>query len=59
VDQGGGWLIQQRDLTPDKLANATKNRALHVLLERALQAKTMQKTDATARVVAACEELAT
>jgi UDP-N-acetylglucosamine--N-acetylmuramyl-(pentapeptide) pyrophosphoryl-undecaprenol N-acetylglucosamine transferase len=58
VDQGGGWLIQQRDLTADKLANILKTTGRYTLLERALQAKTMQKTDATARVVAACEELA-
>ena len=58
VDQGGGWLIQQRDLTADKLANILKTTGRYTLLERALQAKTLQKTDATARVVAACEELA-
>ena len=58
VDQGGGWLIQQRDLTAEKLANILKTTTRYTLLERALQAKTMQKTDATARVVAACEELA-
>lgn len=59
VDQGGGWLIQQRDLTAEKLANILTTTGRYTLLERALQAKTMQKTDATARVVAACEELAT
>lgn len=58
VDQGGGWLIQQSELTPEKLANILKTTGRYTLLERALQAKTMQKTDATARVVAACEELA-
>ncbi|WP_411877966.1 undecaprenyldiphospho-muramoylpentapeptide beta-N-acetylglucosaminyltransferase [Polaromonas sp. YR568] len=58
VEQGGGWLIQQRDLTADKLANILKTTGRYTLLERALQAKTMQKTDATAQVVAACEELA-
>jgi UDP-N-acetylglucosamine--N-acetylmuramyl-(pentapeptide) pyrophosphoryl-undecaprenol N-acetylglucosamine transferase len=59
VDQGGGWLIQQRDLTPDRLAEMLQKTERHVLMQHGIQAKTMQKTDATARVVAACEELAT
>jgi UDP-N-acetylglucosamine--N-acetylmuramyl-(pentapeptide) pyrophosphoryl-undecaprenol N-acetylglucosamine transferase len=58
VDQGGGWLIQQRDLTPGKLAEMLQKTERNVLVQHGLQAKTMQKIDATARVVAACEELA-
>lgn len=57
VDQGGGWLIQQRDLTPERLSEMLQKTERHVLVQKGLQAKTMQKTDATARVVAACEEL--
>jgi UDP-N-acetylglucosamine--N-acetylmuramyl-(pentapeptide) pyrophosphoryl-undecaprenol N-acetylglucosamine transferase len=59
VDSGGGWLVQQRDLTPGFLADMLQKTERPALLQRALQAKKMQKTDATANVVAACEELAT
>ena len=59
VDQGGGWLEQQRDLTPEKLAEMLQKTERTALLDRALQAKKMQKKEATNRVVAACEELAT
>lgn len=58
VTQGGGWMEQQRDLTPEKLAAMLQKTERFTLLERALQAKKMQKTEATARMVAACEELA-
>jgi UDP-N-acetylglucosamine--N-acetylmuramyl-(pentapeptide) pyrophosphoryl-undecaprenol N-acetylglucosamine transferase len=59
VDQGGGWLEQQRELTPQKLADMLQKTERVTLVSRALQAKKMQKTEATARVVAVCEELAT
>jgi UDP-N-acetylglucosamine--N-acetylmuramyl-(pentapeptide) pyrophosphoryl-undecaprenol N-acetylglucosamine transferase len=58
VDQGGGWMEQQRDLSAEKLADMLKKMERTALVERAVQAKTMQKTEATARMVAACEELA-
>jgi len=58
VAQGGGWLTQQRDLTPSILANMLQKTERSTLVQTALQAKTMQKTDATAHVVAACEDLA-
>ncbi|MDO9403586.1 MAG: undecaprenyldiphospho-muramoylpentapeptide beta-N-acetylglucosaminyltransferase [Polaromonas sp.] len=58
VDQGGGWLVQQKDLTPDTLARLIQDTGRPALLAAAVQARTMQKTEATARVVAACEELA-
>ena len=58
VNQGGGWLAQQRDLTPEKLAAMLQKTERTALVERALRAKTMQKIEATARVVAVCEELA-
>jgi UDP-N-acetylglucosamine--N-acetylmuramyl-(pentapeptide) pyrophosphoryl-undecaprenol N-acetylglucosamine transferase len=57
VEQGGGWLVQQRDLTPEMLAKMLQNMERSTLLKRAHQAKTMQKIDATQEVVAACEEL--
>ena len=58
VDAGGGWLVQQRDLTPQKLADLLQKTEREELVRRALAARTMQKTTATAEVVAACEELA-
>ncbi len=59
VDQGGGWLVAQQALTPQYLADMLQKTERSTLLERGLQAKKMQKTNATAEVVAACEELAT
>jgi UDP-N-acetylglucosamine--N-acetylmuramyl-(pentapeptide) pyrophosphoryl-undecaprenol N-acetylglucosamine transferase len=58
VDQGGGWLEQQRELTPQKLADMLQKTERVTLVNTALQAKKMQKIEATARVVAVCEELA-
>jgi UDP-N-acetylglucosamine--N-acetylmuramyl-(pentapeptide) pyrophosphoryl-undecaprenol N-acetylglucosamine transferase len=59
VDQGAGWLQQQRDLTPSSLASLLQKTERQALVNAAVQAKTMQKTEATAHVVAACEELTT
>lgn len=58
VDQGGGWLVQQADLTAEGLAQMIRNTDRTELLARANQAKTLQKTQATREMVAACEELA-
>jgi UDP-N-acetylglucosamine--N-acetylmuramyl-(pentapeptide) pyrophosphoryl-undecaprenol N-acetylglucosamine transferase len=58
VAQGGGWLVQQNQLTPEYLATMLQKTERSALMERALQAKKMQKTEATTEVVAACEELA-
>lgn len=58
VDAGGGWLVQQRDLTPRGLADMILNMQRPALLEKALKAKAMEKTNATREVVNACEELA-
>ena len=58
VANGGGWLQQQRDLTPEKLAIMLQKTERSALVQSALNAKTMQKIDATAHLVAACEELA-
>ena len=58
VNAGGGWLVQQADMTPRSLADMLLNMERPALLERALKAKNMQKTQATREVVSACEELA-
>ena len=58
VQAGGGWLVQQRDLTPGGLAHMLQTMERSALVQRAQNAKKMQKTEATAAVVAACEELA-
>ena len=58
VAQGGGWLMQQHDLTPEKLAIMLQKTERPALVRSALQAKNMQKIDATAHLLNACEELA-
>lgn len=58
VDQGGGWLVPQSDLTPQFLAEMLQKLERTTLIQRGLKAKKMQKTDASAHVVAACEALA-
>lgn len=58
VDAGGGWVVQQTALSPEKLAHMIQNMQHSTLLETAQKAKMMQKTEATAAVVAACQELA-
>jgi len=57
VDQGAGQLLQQKDLTPEKLAQLLQKTERSTLMAWALQAKKLEKTDATEQVVAACEEL--
>lgn len=57
VDQGAGYLIQQCDLTPEKLAEMLQKTERSALVEVAQKAKSLQKLDATERIVAACEEL--
>ncbi|OQW88183.1 MAG: undecaprenyldiphospho-muramoylpentapeptide beta-N-acetylglucosaminyltransferase [Rhodoferax ferrireducens] len=58
VDQGAGWLVQQRDLSAQSLANMLLNMERTTLINKGLEAKKMQKLDATQRMVATCEELA-
>jgi len=58
VDAGGGWLVQQRELSPEWLADLIRKTERPELIRRALAAKAMEKINATAEVVAACEELA-
>ena len=58
VDSGGGWLIKQKILTPAVLADMLQKTERLALMHIALQAKTMRKIDATARLVAECEAFA-
>jgi UDP-N-acetylglucosamine--N-acetylmuramyl-(pentapeptide) pyrophosphoryl-undecaprenol N-acetylglucosamine transferase len=58
VDAGGGWLVQQADMTPQSLAALIQSMDRAELLKRAEAAKKMEKLNATREVVAACEELA-
>jgi UDP-N-acetylglucosamine--N-acetylmuramyl-(pentapeptide) pyrophosphoryl-undecaprenol N-acetylglucosamine transferase len=58
VDAGAGWLVQQRELTPQRLADLIQKTERPELIRKALAAKSMQKTHATEEVVKACEELA-
>ncbi len=58
VDAGGGWLLPQREMNAEMLSNMLQNMQRSSLLERAEQAKNMQKIEATTAVVRACEELA-
>ena len=57
VSAGGGWLVQQSDLTPEGLAKMLLNSERLALVDIAEKAKNMQKINATREVVAACEEL--
>jgi len=56
---GGGWLVQQRDLTPQGLADMLAGMTREELVRRAEAAKQLQKTGAMEIIVTACEELAT
>jgi UDP-N-acetylglucosamine--N-acetylmuramyl-(pentapeptide) pyrophosphoryl-undecaprenol N-acetylglucosamine transferase len=58
VAQGGGWLVPQSDLSPERLAQVLQKTERPALLACALKAKKMQKIHATRDVVTACEELA-
>ena len=58
VAQGGGWLLPQAAMTPEKLAHLLQNTERPALIQCGLEAKKMQQLHATDAVVAACEELA-
>ncbi len=58
VDAGGGWLLPQSELTPEGLAALLQGLDRAQLIVRAQAAKSLQKTEATTEVVAACEALA-
>jgi len=57
VDSGAGQLLPQKDMTPDRLVELLQKADRSTLLAWALQAKKLEKTEATAQVVKACEEL--
>jgi len=59
VERGGGWLMPQSELDPQRLAQFLQQATRENLLACASTARRSAKTDATARVVAACEELVT
>jgi UDP-N-acetylglucosamine--N-acetylmuramyl-(pentapeptide) pyrophosphoryl-undecaprenol N-acetylglucosamine transferase len=58
VDAGAAWLVPQTELTPQRLAQTLQTVQREQLLGMATQAKQMQKTEAVAAVVSACEQLA-
>ncbi len=58
VDQGAGWLLPQDELTPERLALLLQQTTRAQLLACASRARALQKSGATAELVAACEELA-
>ena len=57
VEQGAGWQIAQSELTPNYLAKLLQQTERLALVNIGLQAKKMQKIEATAHIVAACEAL--
>ena len=57
VEQGAGLQIVQSDLTPNKLAKLLQKTERTTLLDIALQAKKMNKAEATDHIVAAFEAL--
>ncbi len=56
-DQGAAWLVQQRDLTPALLVEMLLNMERNALMNKGLEAKKLQKNEATDSIVAACEAL--
>ena len=58
VEAGGGWLLPQAGLTPEALAALLQGMERSQLLARAQAAARLKQINATASVVAACEELA-
>jgi UDP-N-acetylglucosamine--N-acetylmuramyl-(pentapeptide) pyrophosphoryl-undecaprenol N-acetylglucosamine transferase len=57
-DGGAGVLIQQRDLTPERLAELLRGMSRERLLDMATKARALGKPDATRVVAEACMELA-
>jgi UDP-N-acetylglucosamine--N-acetylmuramyl-(pentapeptide) pyrophosphoryl-undecaprenol N-acetylglucosamine transferase len=57
VEADAAWLLPQTELTPEKLSEMLQKTERLMLLNRAIQAKKFEKTDATEQVVLACEEL--
>jgi len=57
VEQGAGWQMAQSLLTPQVLAKMLEKTERLTLVNIGLLAKKMKKIEATAHIVAACEEL--
>jgi len=57
VDAGAAWLVPQPEFTHEALARTLRTVQREQLQEMAVKAKQMQKTDAVAAMVAACEQL--
>ena len=57
ADQGGGWLVRQQDLTPERLARMLQKADRPTLMKTAMGARAMAKFGATEHLVAACERL--
>ena len=57
VDAGAAWLVPQPEFTPEALARTLRSVQREQLGAMAVKAKQLQKTDAVAAVVAACEQL--
>ena len=58
VDAGGAWLVPQTEFTPALLARRLQELQRPQLMEMAMKAQQMKKTEAVAAVVTACEQLA-
>ena len=58
VDAGAAWLVPQNELSPQQLALRLQSLQREQLVIMANKAKAMQKTEAVAAVVSACEQLA-
>ncbi|MEY4296130.1 MAG: hypothetical protein RLY82_1818 [Pseudomonadota bacterium] len=57
VDAGAAWMEQQADLNPQILADFLQALSREELLSRAETAMTLARTDASEKIVVACEEL--
>jgi UDP-N-acetylglucosamine--N-acetylmuramyl-(pentapeptide) pyrophosphoryl-undecaprenol N-acetylglucosamine transferase len=58
VDAGAAWLVPQKELTAHSLAQTLQTVQREQLMAMAAKAKQMEKTEAVAAVVSACEQLA-
>jgi len=58
VDAGAAWLVPQKELSPQQLAHRLQSLQREQLVDMAEKAKQLQKTEAVAAVVSACEQLA-
>lgn len=58
VEAGAAWLVQQKVLTAQSLADLLRSMTRADLLVRAEKARTVAKVDAVGAMVAACEEVA-